>query len=94
MKTLSLIKLIGGAITLSSLAMAQAHADTVHTTKVACYASVQTQCYGNGQNNCTSGEYQEGLGWCDQYYPSASSQGASTQIQANAQRMPKFGKTR
>ena len=94
MKTFSLIQMIGGAIALSSFAMSPATADTAHTTKVACYASVQTQCYGNGQNNCTSGEYQEGLGWCDQYYPSAASQGASTQIKANRPRMPQFGTTR
>jgi hypothetical protein len=94
MTTFTLIKTLGSAIVLSSFALSNAAADTEHTTKVACYASVQTQCYGNGESNCTDGEYQEGLGWCDQYYEIAVPKGGATNLKAAPARTLKFGNSR
>lgn len=78
------IRNAGAALAFAGLAVSGAVADTSHTTKVACYASVQTQCYGNGETNCTEEEYQEGLGWCDQYYEIAlpDPQGVVTDVKA------------
>jgi hypothetical protein len=66
MNRLNLVKILGGAIALSGLAMSNAAADnTGHDTQIACYASVHTECYGNGQNNCSEEVYNEGLDECD-----------------------------
>ncbi len=90
MTTLKLIKIIGGAVALSSFAISNAAADTNHTTKIGCYASVQTQCYGNGEVNCDDDEYQEGLGWCDEYYSIALPTGGATNLKATPTRTQKF----
>lgn len=94
MTTLKLIKIIGNAIALSSFAISNVAADTAHVNLVGCLASVQVQCYGNGEVNCTPEEYQEGLGWCDQYYPIAMPTVGPTNLKATPTRTPKFGKTR
>jgi hypothetical protein len=49
---------------------AAAMADTEHSTHIACYASVSTQCKANG---CSKADYDWGYDQCDQYYSSSSS---------------------
>ena len=39
---------------------------TVHNSLPACYASINHQCYGNGQNNCSEDDYNWGLDQCDE----------------------------
>jgi len=66
MNRLNLVKILGAAAVLSGLAMSNAAADnTGHDTHIACYASVHTECYGNGQNNCSEEVYNAGLDECD-----------------------------
>lgn len=91
------IRNIAAAAAFTGFAMSGAAADTEHTTQIACYASVQTQCYGNGETNCTEDEYQEGLGWCDQYYEIAlpDPRGVATDLKATPASAPqKLQKTR
>ena len=46
-----------------------AGADTEHSTHIACYASVSTQCKTAG---CSKADYDWGYDQCDQYYSSSS----------------------
>ena len=46
-----------------------ARADTEHSTHIACYASVSTQCKAAG---CSKADYDWGYDQCDQYYSSSS----------------------
>ena len=48
-----------------------ANAGTDHDTAISCYAYVHGQCYGNGENNCSTEDYNWGLDQCDGYYPTA-----------------------
>lgn len=64
------MKLIGGAVLAASLG-APASANDDHWDKFSCYAYVHDQCYANGENNCSSDDYNWGLDQCDGYYPSA-----------------------
>lgn len=47
-----------------------AMAETAHSDAISCYAYVHSQCYGNGENNCSQADYEWGLDQCDGYYPS------------------------
>ena len=44
-------------------------AETAHSDAISCYAYVHSQCYGNGENNCSQEDYEWGLDQCDGYYP-------------------------
>jgi len=93
----NMTRIFAVAFAFAGLTASGAVADTEHTTQVACYASVQTQCYGNGETNCTEEEYQEGLGWCDQYYEIAlpGRQPVATDLKATPKSTPLvIGKTR
>jgi hypothetical protein len=69
MNRLAFSKVLGGVIVVSGLAMSGALADnTGHDTQMACYASVHTECYGDGKNNCTQEVYNSGLDECDAGY--------------------------
>ena len=66
MKTFDIARILGGAAIVSLFAVHGALADnTGHNTKIACYALVHSECYGNGQNNCSDEVYQGGLDDCD-----------------------------
>ncbi len=90
MNRLNLVKILGGAIALSGLAMSNAAADnTGHDTQIACYASVHTECYGNGQNNCSEEVYNEGLDECDAGFGNnAAPQGAPAALKTETPRQP------
>jgi hypothetical protein len=53
---------------------AAAMADTEHSTHIACYASVTTQCKAAG---CSKADYDWGFDQCDQYYSSSSGSSAA-----------------
>lgn len=90
MNRLNLVKILGAAAVLSGLAMSNAAADnTGHDTHIACYASVHTECYGNGQNNCSEEVYNEGLDECDAGFGNnAAPQGAPTALKTETPRQP------
>lgn len=91
MKAPSLMNILGAAAILSGFAISNAAADnTGHDTQIACYASVHTECYGNGQNNCTEEVYNEGLDECDAGYGNtdAAQQGAPTALKTDTVRQP------
>ena len=68
---IKLVKTLSAAAVLSGFAMSAAVADNSgHSNIVTCFAAVQTECYGNGEENCTSEEYNQGLDWCEESYPS------------------------
>jgi hypothetical protein len=52
-----------------------ARADTEHSTHIACYASVSTQCKAAG---CSKADYDWGYDQCDQYYSSSSSSSSAS----------------
>jgi len=91
---IKLVKIFGTAAVLSSFMMplAVAGGASEHATKAACYASIHSQCYGNGENNCTEEEYNMGLDWCDEYYPIAEidTQQGPSDLKANAKRGKTF----
>lgn len=64
-----LLQRLGGAAVLIGLA-SSASANSDHWDKFSCYAYVHDQCYGNGQEPCSSEGYEWGLNECDAYYPS------------------------
>ena len=64
------LKFISGAVLATSIA-APAAAELDHSNLITCYAYVHGQCYGNGQNNCSTEDYNWGLDQCDGYYPQA-----------------------
>lgn len=64
------LKLIGGVVLATSIG-APAVAGLDHSNLITCYAYVHGQCYGNGQNNCSTEDYNWGLDQCDGYYPQA-----------------------
>ena len=73
MKTFDFARILGGAAIVSLFAVHGALANNSgHFDQFSCYASIQIECYGNGEVNCTEDEYAMGLGWCDDSYPSAS----------------------
>jgi hypothetical protein len=51
-----------------------AKADTEHSTHIACYASVTTQCKTAG---CSKADYDWGYDQCDQYYASSTNSSAA-----------------
>jgi hypothetical protein len=51
-----------------------AKADTEHSTHIACYASVSTQCKTAG---CSKADYDWGYDQCDQYYASSTNSSAA-----------------
>lgn len=61
-----------GSVALSAAMGASASANSDHWDKFSCYAYVHDQCYANGENNCSSEDYNWGLGECDGYYPSSA----------------------
>lgn len=64
-----LIQTLGGvAVLIGPASSASANSD--HWDKFSCYAYVHAQCYGNGQEPCSSEGYEWGLNECDNYYPS------------------------
>lgn len=73
MEPVMIAKLTVGAL-LAGLAF-PAYADTNHTTIMGCYASVHSQCYGNGSNNCSDDDYQWGLDNCDGAYGNTNASG-------------------
>jgi hypothetical protein len=95
MNRLSLAKIFGAAAVLSGLAMSNAAADnTGHDTQMACYASVHTECYGNGQNNCTNEVYNEGLDECDAGYGDSAQVAPAAALKTEtAPRQPLLKKT-
>ena len=58
---------IATAAVLAGLAF-PAYADTDHSTIMGCYASVHSQCYGDGAPGCSDETYQGGLDECDSSY--------------------------
>jgi hypothetical protein len=52
-----------------------ARADTDHSTHIACYASVSTQCKAAG---CSKADYNWGYDQCDQYYSSSSNSSSAS----------------
>lgn len=52
-----------------------ARADTEHSTHIACYASVSTQCKTAG---CSKADYDWGYDQCDQYYSSSSNSSSAS----------------
>ena len=75
MKTFDLARILGGAAIVSLFAIHGALANnTGHTNQITCYASVHSECYGNGENNCSDEVYQGGLDECDSAYGEARPQ--------------------
>jgi len=70
---LNIIKTVSVAAVLAGMAMSTAVANNSgHINLAGCYAAIQVECYGNGENNCSNSEYNQGLDWCDQSYPTQS----------------------
>ncbi|MFZ2100619.1 MAG: hypothetical protein WAU86_08650 [Oricola sp.] len=61
---------IGGVVMTVGMGVS-ARAAVDHWDRFSCYAYVHDQCYGNGQNNCSSEDYNWGLDQCDGYYPAS-----------------------
>ena len=73
MKTFDIARILGGAAIVSLFAVHGALANnTGHTNQITCYASVHSECYGNGENNCSDEVYQGGLDECDAAYGESS----------------------
>jgi hypothetical protein len=53
---------------------ALARADTEHSTHIACYASVTSQCKTAG---CSKADYDWGFDQCDQYYAGSTNSSAT-----------------
>ncbi len=71
MRTFDFARILGGTAIVSLFAVHGALANNSgHFDQFSCYASIQIECYGNGEVNCTEDEYAMGLGWCDESYPS------------------------
>lgn len=69
MTPVKLIQALGSAAVLISF-VSSASANSDHWDKFSCYAYVHAQCYGDGQEPCSSEGYEWGLNECDGYYPS------------------------
>lgn len=70
---LNIVKTMSAAAVLTGLAMSSAVANNSgHSNLPTCYAAIQVECFGNGETNCSNSEYNQGLDWCDQSYPSQS----------------------
>lgn len=92
---IKLVKIVGTATILSGFVMSTAVAingNSGHFDRFSCYASQQVSCYGNGEVNCTEEEYNMGLDWCDQSYPSAEidTQRDPSNLKATVKRGKKF----
>lgn len=66
-----LATVIGGSFCLAGFTLPALAVDD-HWDQVSCYFYVWGQCYGNGEENCSSDDYNWGLDQCDGYYEQSS----------------------